>query len=244
MSTIQYVSTALPDMNKAGKLKRDEHGYYEIVLGGLNVINSSGALYVMEGARALLDKSNLLNKRIQSQRLRAEYGHPKRQPGQSEDEFFSRILNIEEKNVCSHIREFRLEPRQGSEEILIIGWVKPSGPFGPALEESLNNPNENVCYSIRSFTDDHQHGYTRKKILKTVVTWDYVNDPGIHFANKLDTPSLEELNSQYFTRNTVERALKEAKEGGPSMENMFMSATELLRALGQRPLTQPPAARW
>ena len=244
MSVVQYVSTALADANKGGKLKRDADGYYEIVLGGLNVVNSAGALYTIEGAKALMDKSNLLNKRLQAQRLRSEYGHPKRLPNQSEDDFFSRIMCIEEKNVCSHIREFRLEDRKGTDEILIIGWVKPSGPFAPALEESLNNPNENVCYSIRSFTDDHQHGYTRKKVLKTVVTWDYVNDPGIHFANKLDTPSLEELNSQYFTRNTLERALKSAQDGGPSMESMFMGATELLQALGQRPIIQPSFVNW
>lgn len=243
-NTIKYVSTALPDMNKAGKLKKDADGYYEITLGGLNVVNSAGAVYVMEGARALLDKSNLLNKRISAQRLRSEYGHPKRLPNQSDDEFFSRILAIEETRTCNHIREFRLEPRQGTDEVLIIGWVKPSGPYGPALEESLNNPNENVCYSIRSFTDDFQHGYTRKKILKTVVTWDYVNDPGISFANKLDTPSLEDLATATFTRSQIERMVRDANDGGPSMENMLLSATELLQALGQVPTIKPHFLKW
>jgi len=244
-NAIHYVSTALVDANKCGKLKRDKEGYYEIVLGGLNVINSTGAVYTMEGASALMDKSNLLNRRLMAQRLNSELGHPKRLPGQSDDEYFARILSIEETNVCSHIREFRLEPRQGSEEVMIIGWVKPSGPHGAHLEASFNNPNENVCYSIRSFTDDFRHGYTRKKVLKTVVTWDKVNDPGIHFANKLDTPSLEELDHSIFTRSQLERMIKDANDGGPSMESMLLSARDLLSALGQ-PIASSTSAfmRW
>lgn len=242
-NVIHYASTTLHDMNKAGKLKRDKDGCYEIVLGGINVVNSSGAVYTMEGTRALLDKSNLLNKRIANQRLRSEYGHPKRLPGQTDDEFFARILSIEEKSTCNHIREFRLEPRTGTDEVLIIGWIKPCGPFGPALEESLNDPNQNVCYSIRSFTDDFRNGYTRKKVLKTVVTWDYVNDPGIHFANKLDTPSLEDLHAT-FTHSQLKRLVKDANQGGPSLESMLMSANDLLQALGQRPSTKPAYMNW
>lgn len=243
-NAIHYVSTALIGANKCGKLKRDNEGYYEIVLGGLNVINSTGAVYTMEGSRALLDKSNLLNRRLQAKRLNSELGHPKRQPGWTDDEYFARILSIEETNICSHIREFRLEPRSGTDEVMIIGWVKPSGPHRDHMEESFNNPNENVCYSIRSFTDDYRQGYTRKKVLKTVVTWDKVNDPGISFANKLDTPSLEDMTSCIFTRSQLERVVEQANDGGPSLESMMLSAQDLLAALGQSPIKSSAFMRW
>ena len=58
MSNIaKYSCTALAGTNKAGKLKADEHGYREMVLGAYDFDNSAGAVYPFESAQALFKRS-------------------------------------------------------------------------------------------------------------------------------------------------------------------------------------------
>ena len=82
---------------------------------------------------------------------------------------------------------------KGKPVTAVIGMVKPSGPRGPALRESLDNPDENVAFSVRSLTNDTFENGGHQKHMKQLITWDYVNEPGISIATKYNAPSLEEL---------------------------------------------------
>jgi hypothetical protein len=158
-------------------------------------------------------------------------------PGMTTEQFVNRIFSIYEANICCHFREVtldfdRVKDANGKPVIAIIAWVKPSGPMGPALEKSLENPAENVCFSIRAFTDDYRDGLTVKRVLRTIVTWDYVNEPGIAVAEKFKAPALEDLLEQPFSRGEIERGVQLASVAGAAQESVLLNADELFASMG------------
>jgi len=196
MNGFSLSCTALLGTNKAGTLKCDADGYYTVVLGALDVFNSGGAFYPEASARHLFQQSSSLMRRIASGNLRGEYGHPRWTPGMSQDDFVNRVRDIYEPHVCMHIRKVHVDytsyrNQNGQPVITIIGEVKPSGPMGPALKEQFENKHEDVCFSIRSLTNDEFSGGRVNKHIRLIVTWDYVNEPGLAQAHKWNAPGLE-----------------------------------------------------
>jgi hypothetical protein len=195
---IIYQSTVLNGVNKVGNLQKDANGYFEIVLGALNAYNSQGWYYSYEHAKSLFENSSELMRRISTGRLRGETGHPRFQPGMTQLQWFSRVNDLLEPNLCVHFKEVSLsfdghKDEKGNPIILIMGRAKPSGANSQWLEKQFENPDEDVCFSIRSFTEDEIIGGRRTKMLKKIVTWDTVNEPGLSGACKYKTPSLESL---------------------------------------------------
>lgn len=238
MNQIRFGCTSLVGTNKVGHLKQDENGYYECVVGALNMYNSAGQYYVYDQARELFEKSSQLMRRVKRGALRGEYGHPKRQPGMSMEDFAQRVLSIYEEQQCCHHAELfldfeRIKDENGRPVIAIVSKVAPSGPYGHVLEKQLQNPKENVCFSIRSFTDDFIDRGVIKRILRTVVTFDYVNEPGIAVAEKFKSPALENFDEVVFSRGEIERGIKQgAGHGALAQESVNLSAGELFRTMG------------
>lgn len=200
MSTVaSYACTALLGTNKQGILTPDENGYYELVLGAVNYHNFSGAFYPFDNdAKKLFESSSSLMRRINDGALYGELGHPRKQPGMSMRDYIGRILEVDEKHVCCHIKEVRLDSERikdakGQRVLAVVGKVKPDGPFGYVLEERLKNTDSNVCFSVRSLTQDKMVGGTLHKHLKTIVCWDMVNEPGIQVAKRWHAPGLESI---------------------------------------------------
>lgn len=250
-----FACTALLGTNKAGILKPDADGYYQMVLGALNIFNSGGAYYPYDAAKGLFMESSSLMRRIANGALRGEYGHPRMQPGQSVRDFMGRVLDIYEPNVCCHIRKVTIDcsgavkDAQGRPVVAILGEVKPSGPMGPSLKESLDNPSENVCFSIRSITNDYQVGGVLQKHLKTVVTWDYVNEPGIPVAKKWNAPALESFadDTPFIPEHLHALKTQQVNMGMLAMEsNGGVSVESVMEDLGWTAETvkAPPSARW
>jgi hypothetical protein len=233
---IRFGFTALNGTNKAGTLTPDEDGYYPMVLGGLDVYNSANQFYPYEPAKELFTSSSQLMRRVSNGALRGEYGHPKMEAGQSYDSFAQRILSIYESEVSHHIKEVtldfdRIKDASGRRAIAIIGKVKPCGPKGDALKASLENKSENVCFSIRAFTRDDHVGRQTNRVLKNIVTWDYVNEPGISIANKFQSPALEEIAESMFSRRHLERA-GNASAHGVAQEAIRLNVQELFSSMG------------
>lgn len=249
-NSVRFSCTSLAGSNKVGNLKRDENGYYEMVVGALNVFNSAGQFYVFEQAKSLFESSSQLMRRVSRGSLRGEYGHPKMLPGMSNEQFANRVMSIYEENTCCHHKDItldfdRVKDEQGKPVIAIISKVYPSGPMGPALEKSLQNPNENVCFSIRAFTDDYREGGIYKRVLKTIVTWDLVNEPGLATAEKFKSPALEGMDMS-FSRGEIERSVKAAKVSGYAQESALLTADELFTSMGWNvPASAKPTwAKW
>lgn len=213
MNGFSLSCTALLGTNKAGTLKCDADGYYAVVLGALDVYNSVGAYYPEASAKHLFQQSSSLMRRIASGNLRGEYGHPRQVPGMTMDDFVNRVRDIYEPNVCMHIRKVTVDytsyrNASGQAMIVIIGEVRPSGPKGPALKEQFDNPYEDVCFSIRSLTNDEYSAGRMNKHLRLVVTWDYVNEPGLAIAHKWNAPGLESnMSDKIYANSLTERLI-------------------------------------
>lgn len=251
MSKVVFGCTALMGVNKGGTLKPDSDGYYTIILGALDFTNSYGAIYPFESAKHLFEKASTFQRRVKNGFCRGEYGHPKRQPGQSFEDFLIRIMTIEETRTCMTIEEVWLDSESvvhdGKKVIAIMGKIKPSGPYGTVLKEQLDNPRENVAFSLRSITDDE---YVHGRLLKHIVDiagWDYVTEPGLAVANKYKCPSLESfMEDAPVSVETLRRMVKDESRLGmesTSMLNNVIHATD--RRVSKRFNNRGPgSSRW
>jgi len=217
-------------------IKPDEDGYYRVTLGAFNVMNSAGMVYSFKGVPEFLkDATNTFNKRLLAGRLRSEADHPPKVPGMTEEQFIMRNLAIPMKTVCAHIKELIVTETNKSENIpgignivLIEGLVKPSGPFSSGLKDSLDNPNEDTCFSIRCFTKDVPTGLHVVKYVKQLVTWDWVGEPGIKYASKLGKPAVESEDIAFGDISKLEINTDVVQVAGTSQE-----ADEQLTALSE-----------
>lgn len=252
---ISFGCTALLGTNKVGALKCDADGYYPMVLGALDFFNSAGAFYPNgASAKELFKASSSFMRRVAAASLRGEYGHPRLQPGMTQRDFMMRCSDILETNVSHHIKTVWLDYTSvkgpnGQPCIAIMGLVRPAGPMGVYLKESLENPEENVCFSIRSFTRDVMQGGVVHKHLLNIVTWDYVNEPGISVATKWKSPALESLDETEVTVNHLIAAKNQIQASGISRESSGgLSLEELIEQVTGVPnsnrTARPPSASW
>ncbi len=239
-NSVRFGCTALLGTNKVGLLTPDADGYYEVVVGALDVFNSAGQYYVYEQSREIFESSSQFMRRVKKGSLNGENGHPKPQIGQSESDFARRVLSIYEERICCHHKEIwldfdRVKDEKGRPIIAIMSKVKPSGELGYVLDEALKNKDKNVCFSIRSFTKDYYHQNVIKRALKAVVTFDLVNEPGIAYADKYHSPVLESYSgdSMIINRGQFERAILAARTtAGIGTESAILTAEDLFKTMG------------
>lgn len=245
-----YSCTALMGTNKTGQITPDADGYYTVVLGALDFFNSAGSFYPLKGAQELFKESSSLIRRARNGALRGEYGHP-RPDGMTKTQFMARIMDIHEDKVCCHISDVWLDSGSVKDEngkgvVAIMGKVKPAGPFGPALEASLKNPKENVCFSIRSITNDQVINGVNNKFIRQICTWDYVNEPGIRVATKWHNPTLESFVLEQITPAVAQRVARHQRRAGLGIENEnSLSMARIYPSLfGEELKDLPASASW
>jgi len=265
---LKFSGEPLIAANKVGLIKPDATGYYLICLGGLGIENSVGAVYDIEaGERALQLPDFQAN--LKNCKVRAEWGHPLPEPGMTRSDYFLRLSRIDEKLQCAHIRSVEVDrtgkiTNNGKPVVAFIGEVRPTGPYGEYLEKQLQNPDENVCFSIRSFTRDARDPRTGKviKYLEEIITFDYVNNCGISIANKFTSPALEAAHraaQRACDETFTERDLKQAKQILRQHEAFGLEHTQQTSKMIDRLLTQnkwatnpvsktnilyPPSVKW
>lgn len=232
--SVNYTCTLVHGTGKIGKLKTDEKGYSECTLGAFNVYNGSGQYYpLLDSVKEMFAEGGSLRRRLDRGLCRGELDHPSPQPGQPVMDFIKRVLSIQSDRVSHHIASVRLDEARDDKGNLIVlatGRVKPSGPYANVLEQSLNNTEENVAFSIRSLADEKNINSRTEKHVTMIVTWDYVNEPGIAVANKYQTPTMESLgNNILITEDMLNRIASDRIEGVTleSATNATMVLTEL-----------------
>jgi hypothetical protein len=197
-NVVRMGCTMLRGTNKKGKLTPDKSGYYTVVLGAYGAYNSMGMFYDLQSAVPFFQEGSPLMRQLGKGVLRGEYKHPEPDESigdanQREKSYINRICKIDSDRVAFHIRNLKLEAGHKDEEgrsiVLVLGEIRPSGPFKDILKDALENEHENVYFSVRSLTmDDMIRGV---KYTRNIVTWDFVNEGGIYSANKYNAPGLE-----------------------------------------------------
>lgn len=254
MSNLRFTSTKLVGTGKKGVLPVDENGYRQMPIGGLNVINSAGEYYLAEGARELFSSSSALIRRIKSGCLKGELGHPKRLPGMTMDQYLNRVLTVDEGNVVAHFSEIWLDEDFGKKNpqfnnkdlIAIMANVKPSGPKGQCLEQSFNNPKEEVCFSIRALTRDFYHKGVNHRVLQQIMTWDNVTEPGLDLARKWNSPALESMADCIIKPQDIEHVIESNvySLATEDTKSMIMEAFELSKKETIRIVNIPLLKNW
>lgn len=241
---VMFNNTILKGINKGGVLKPDESGYYDMVLGALGVMNSAGEKYVNTAtARRTFESNGTLMRRINQGLLRGEYGHPDPADSPNFLAFESRVRKIKEDRISHHISKVWLEEIEykGQKVLGIMGKIKPCGPHGKALEDSIKNPDENVTFSGRYYSNVGNVGGVRQREIHTVATWDFVSEPGIECANKYASPSLESMGDMLIDEDQMRAAVAreaENQELAMSMESSGITAKDLMKDLGFKPQTR------
>jgi hypothetical protein len=247
MNSVKFSCTSLKGTNKAGILPKDKDGYYTMPIGGLDVYNSAGEFYSYQAAKSLFEASSSFMRRVSTGVLKGELGHPKPSVGQSMESFANRVMSIEEKNVCAHFAEVWLDfnsvkGSNGKPIVAIMAKVAPSGPLASSLERSLENAKEDVCFSIRAFTEDKLIAGVNNRALQQIVTFDAVTEPGISTARKYFSPSLEARSETVFTQQQLVDSIVKPIEGYAT-ESTKLTVTELFKMLNwQAP--DPKFLKW
>lgn len=245
---VEFSCQVLNGKNAAGTLKKNSNGYYDMIVGALNMTNNKGEFYDYNYGKRFFDEASDLVRMASKGVLRGEYGHPNQETGQSDDKFVERLLRIDEKSACCHHKRIyldfdRYKDGGGRPIVGIMSEVSPSGPYGEPLDKQINNGSENVCFSIRCFSMPHRVGGRVIKEMKHVVTFDYVNEPGIAMATKYDSPSLEGHASKIFTQGAVMQSARNIRQRPGSNESVSVPISALMGALGWEVRDTPQAKR-
>lgn len=256
MIGIRYTCNLLQN-GKSGIRKPDSDGYYVQCLGGLDCYNSRGEYYLYNEARPLFEESSHFMRRVKDGILKGECGHPKYLPGMTDTDYLRRIRTIEETNVSHVIREVWLEKglfknADGRPMVAIMGKVKPTGEKGKYLKEAFENPGENVCFSVRSFTEDRMVGFINTRAMVEILTFDWVAEPGINIATNFHTPGIESryietVYDKVFAKATVEAAIRKTSSLNIGNEDDSASLKRLLSYCGnykQASVSKPIFSRW
>lgn len=214
---IRYRCTALVGTNKKGVLKPIDGGYYRMTVGGFNIHNANGVYYALGNVQKLFESPNSdFRRRIKAGCLKGENGHPNR-GSMSKSEFFSRLNRIDEGNIAVHFRDLYLDydnykSESGFPQVGVIAELTPSGTHGPALQKSLDNPHEEVCFSVRSACEEVEEAGKIVRYTLDVVTYDWVVEGGVGIARKYYSMGLEDINGDLIvTPAVMEVALENAK---------------------------------
>jgi len=199
---VKFTSEKLINKGKTGVLTPDRDGYYELVVGGLNCFNSAGEYYPLTNSvKQLFENSSTFMRKIKSGKLLGENGHPEYTKDMSVDDYVRRIYYISEQNVVCHFSEIWVDEKFGLNNpefknpnlVAIMAKVKPYGEKKHILQDALENRLQNLCFSIRSLTNNYYQRGTKLKELAEIITFDFVTEGGISIANKFDSPSLESM---------------------------------------------------
>jgi len=185
---------------KTGIIK-DENGYYKMILGAVNTYNSNGIFYKVDDVNKFNSEESILGRRINMGILRAEQDHPDTSSLNQRD-MINRIVKIDLDRVCAHIKAVEFTTLNRCEDgwdgypiHIVSAWIKPSGKFGPELKEALDNPDENVSFSIRSLVVEKTIGATLVRDIIDISTWDRVFEQGVSIANQWKAAGVESIGS-------------------------------------------------
>jgi hypothetical protein len=249
--TLKYACSALVGTNKEGIIKPDANGYYRLCIGALNIYNSAGIWYDYEASKHLFDNSASFMRRMSAGNLYSEEDHPQWPIGGKFEDYVARIKRIDPKNICAHIRDIEIVPGEiiaGKQVMLIYASVKPDRERGHLLKAALDNPDQNVCFSIRALCDDQYIGGRVVRTLTDVVTFDWVVEPGISKAHKYNSPALEAHSDIAIPVEAVMNVINTATaHRGYGLESADIDGLREVVARYQRPatsLTRPGAMQW
>lgn len=222
----KFSCSALPAINgytlKANS--PDENGCYEVIVGCIGIPTRNNVIYDPDSViAAMSDPESRFNICLRDGNLAGEWGHPRVET----KEDLNRLLYIDEKQISHYFRSIWIDEKpitiKGQEAFPIRAKVKPAGPYGKYLEDSLRDPCINTAFSIRSLCapvsgPDQRYSYRKVEYL---VTFDAVFAPGYEITSKRYAIGNESLD---INTDDLARAILQNSEAGLEALNMLTDA--------------------
>ena len=218
-------------------LTPDENGAYTICVGAIGVPTRNDVVYDTDSLIAAMnDPTSRFNICLRDGCLAGEYGHP----DIKSREDLPRLMQIKESMISHYFHRIWIDDtspihNDGMTGYRIMAKVKPYGPYGAALERSLQDPCHNTSFSIRSVIlpmqgPDPKYEYRKVQL---VVTFDAVHAPGFEFSNKRYAGN-ESFQEVAFDRGDLESSLASCQ--GMEAATMLTEA-DVMKLFGDHDIT-------
>jgi len=231
MSRYEINITALKVKNdkKINPVKPDKNGIYRNLPAFMLGKGSRSTDYDLDSMfRSINNPGSTFRLRIQEGNCEGEWGHPFL-TGSAEEQI-RRLFHIERTRICQVLMGVKTTDL-GDGTFLGSIDIKPTGPgtFGPALVASLEDPDINTAWSMRTFCNpprEQANGRLLKEI-KEFITIDAEGTPGWEEASKRYRDSvvvkagMESLNlfSSYCSVTDVVNVIKSTTTLGMESKN-------------------------
>lgn len=188
----KFIVEAMPIMGgrQIRAMKPDDQGYYDVPLMAIGVPARSGIVYTPEPLlNCIQSPASRFNIMLKDSSLFGCIDHP--EVFTKED--IPKLLEIKQTDVSHHIKSIYTGAEIENGGVLLMGKVKPWGPYGHLLEQSFQDPNINTAFSVRSLCKERMDMSTRQvfRDIQILVTFDWVHAPGFKESCKRYAPSTE-----------------------------------------------------
>lgn len=228
MAHAVYECTLLHGTGKQGILKKDADGYYlNIIAGAFNIHNTMGEFYSDKNIDRLFSNDQPMMKYLNDGQLCGEWGHPKREPNMTPQQWLERIHEIRESCHAFHVRSVKLDanvlkdPTTGAPAIACLIDIRPYGPYKESLQDAMENKHHNLSFSVRNFSNDVVVGGKWVKHVTKMICWDAVTRPGVPGSFKYNSPTLEgdRASRMTITPRLIEETIAQRQQSAANFEH-------------------------
>lgn len=167
------------DGQKLKSLHPDKDGYYDVPLAVVGAVTQNKTYYIPEAfIDSMVGPNSPFALQVRSGNMFGEYGHPFTKD-------LERLGIVLEEKQSHHIKKiYTRDLPDGT--ILIMGLIRPFGPYGKFLEESFAVPSINTAFSLRSLCTETLNRQMQRidRTIKYFVTYDSVGSSGYKQSSK------------------------------------------------------------
>jgi len=221
MSGTLHFTSAMVRSGTDAVITPDKHGYRPMLVGALNAHNTKGDFYVYDEAVKLFMPGSALMDRIDAGSLTGEWGHPVYDPTRPVSEFIERLYRIDKDRECVYFKSLTIDkdhwkdnPAMEKGAVAIFAELKPFGPLKECLKDALEDPAQNVSFSIRSLSKVRETPSGDINLLKMVRTFDAVEMGGIPSSSKFSSlrPTTEGMIDDLYDMHIPREIIRQAAE--------------------------------
>lgn len=247
VSSVTFCIESIAPGNGRMKFEQDDGGFYiGVPIAALGVSTRNNSYYDVESFVSHLQNPAMpFNQLLRNRELYGELGHPPI-AGLEHNLAIARIREVREANTSHLFKKIYTGPKLESGGRIVYADLKPvnlSGP-GARVKESLDDPEQNTAFSIRTLTSNVQKGSISYRKMVQFITADYVNNPGYIEAMKSFAQIGNEsfsagANDDFMSLELPRTPLGTYSVDGLSMECMAQSFTndELNELFGSKEVT-------
>lgn len=175
---------------KINSLRPDNEGFYTVPGGILseNYTTNAGAVYERNSfLKCLSDPRSSFGIRIRNGNCFGEVRHPT--PDDCEKVgYLDRLRTIDQMRISHFIFRITRRPMKDGRSELIDMAIKPFGPYKQYLQESLEDPDVNTAFSLRSIVRDQRSKGQWIRHMQSIITFDFEHAGGYDAASKRFSP--------------------------------------------------------